>query len=219
LAALVIHQLKAPGAPFIYGQILTTMDMSSNIAVYGAPELYLTNNAVADMANFYRLPSFSTGGCTDSKEMDVQAGLEAGLSLYTSAIAGANLIHDVGYLASGRVNSYDYLIFCDEVIGMVKRIIRRIDLSDDKLSLDLIHKVKPGGGFIEEEHTLRHFREEHWLPKISNRQSLSQWKIDPSPIQERINRKIYEILKSHQPELLDPKVVDRMNEIISTKEA
>jgi len=52
--------------------------------------------AVADMAHYYSF-RLGTGGCSDSNAMDVQAGVETGISLLCSVLSGANLIHDVGF--------------------------------------------------------------------------------------------------------------------------
>ena len=38
LSGLVIHQLKQPGAPFIFGGMASVMDLKTTIFSYGAPE-------------------------------------------------------------------------------------------------------------------------------------------------------------------------------------
>ncbi len=74
------------------------MEMSTSNISYAAPEFNLLNMAMADMAHYYELPVFSTAGCSDSKTLDQQAGIEAGISCLVAALSRANLIHDVGYL-------------------------------------------------------------------------------------------------------------------------
>ena len=72
LSGLVAAQFSAPGAPFIMGGVLSTMDMSSTIYTYGSPEFSLLEASLTDLAHFYRLPMFSTAGCSDSKIFDGQ---------------------------------------------------------------------------------------------------------------------------------------------------
>ena len=55
------------------------------------------------MAHFYGLPMFSLGGCSDSKCLDQQAGIEAALTLMVTALSGGHIVHDLGYLESGLV--------------------------------------------------------------------------------------------------------------------
>ncbi|MBW2122635.1 MAG: trimethylamine methyltransferase family protein, partial [Deltaproteobacteria bacterium] len=107
---------------------------------------------------------FSTAGCSDAKTLDEQAGLEAGLSILMAAQSGANLIHDVGYLESGLLGSLDMLVLADEAISMVKRILNGISVNQDTLALDVISRVGPGGHFLDDDHTISHFKEEIWMP-------------------------------------------------------
>jgi len=63
LSALVVHQLKRPGAPFVFGAGLHHMDMSSAQICYGSPEFQLTKAAIAELGRWYGIP---TWGCHTS---------------------------------------------------------------------------------------------------------------------------------------------------------
>ncbi|MBM4044716.1 MAG: trimethylamine methyltransferase [Planctomycetes bacterium] len=165
LAGMVIAQLKRRGAPLIMGGVCSLMDMSSTILSYGAPELSLLSAALTDIAHHLKIPMFSTAGCSDSKVLDEQAAVEATFSVLTAALSGANLIHDVGYLESAMVGSFDMVVLSDEVIGMAKRLVRGIEVNDETLAVDVIRAAGPGGNFLAEDHTYRHFKQEFWFPK------------------------------------------------------
>jgi trimethylamine--corrinoid protein Co-methyltransferase len=62
LAGLVLAQLTNPGTPVIYGSSSTTLDMKQGGAVVGVPEMAMISAGVADLANYYGLPSFVAGG-------------------------------------------------------------------------------------------------------------------------------------------------------------
>ena len=143
LSGLVIHQMKTPGAPFVFGADATMMDMRTAIFAYGAPELQLMNIAFADLAHHYRLPFFCIAGATDSKVLDAQAGAEMAVSLLVSALNGCNLIHDVGYLESGLCCSIESVTLADEIIGMIKRYRCGFDITPETLALDTIDDVGP----------------------------------------------------------------------------
>ncbi len=199
LSGLVAAQFHASGAPFITGGVLSTMDMASTIYTYGSPEFSLLEAALTDLAHFYKLPMFSTAGCSDSKVFDEQAAAEAMMSIFSAALSGANLVHDVGYLENGLIGSYEMLVASDEFIGMAKHFIKGVEVSRETLALDVIDKVGPGGNFVAEPHTKKHFREVEWFPKLMNRQNLSDWELSGAkPMRDRVNERVKEILSSHK---------------------
>ncbi len=175
LSGLVVAQLVRPGAPVIYGAFTTIMDMATAIFSYGAPEMSLMTAAMAQMAQHYHLPFFGTAGCSDAKfHDDPQAVIEATLSCLSSALSGANLVHDLGLLDHSAVISPNYLVLVNEILSMVNQYMRGIVVNDETLSLDLIDRVGPGGNYLEEEHTMRHFRDV-WYSDLFDRTNYEEW--------------------------------------------
>ena len=214
LSGLVAAQFHAPGAPFIMGGVLSTMDMASTIYTYGSPEFCLLEAALTDLSHFYKLPMFSTAGCSDSKVFDEQAAAEAMMSIFSAALSGANLVHDVGYLENGLIGSYEMLVASDEFIAMAKHYVKGVEVNPDTLAVDVIEKVGPGGNFVAEKHTKKHFREVEWFPKLMNRQNLSDWEASGSKtMHQRVNERVKEILSTHQVPALDDKVEKTVEEI------
>jgi trimethylamine---corrinoid protein Co-methyltransferase len=199
LSGLVAAQFHAPGAPFITGGVLSTMDMASTIYTYGSPEFSLLEAALTDLAHFYKLPMFGTAGCSDSKVFDEQAAAEAMMSIFAAALSGANLVHDVGYLENGLIGSYEMLVASDEFIAMAKHFVKGVEVNPETLAVDVIEKVGPGGNFVAEKHTQKHYREVEWFPKLMNRQNLSDWDASGSkPLRQRVSERVKEILATHQ---------------------
>jgi trimethylamine--corrinoid protein Co-methyltransferase len=216
LSGLVISQLKSQGAPFIMGGVHTIMDMRTSIFCYGAPELSLLSACMTDISKELELPVFSTAGCGDAKVLDEQAAAEASVSLLTAGLSGANLIHDVGYLESGLLGSLDMLVLSDEVISMVKRILRGIRVDEETLALDVIANVGPGGHFIGEEHTRRHLKEEHWLPKLMDRTNREIWeKGGAKTLDRRVRERVKDILEGHEPDPLDERLLGELKTIVA----
>ena len=175
LSGLVIAQLVRRGAPVVYGAFTTIMDMATAIFSYGAPELNLMTAAMVQMAKRYHLPFFGTAGCSDAKfHDDPQAAIEATFSCLSSALSGANLVHDLGLLDHSAVISPDYLVLVDEILSMVNQYMRGILVNDETLALDLIDRVGPGGHFLEEAHTMRHFRDV-WYSQLFDRTNFDTW--------------------------------------------
>lgn len=216
LAGLVMAQLKRRGAPLIMGGVTTVMDMSTSIFSYGSPELVLISAAMTDVAKWLRLPMFSTAGCSDAKALDQQAAVEASVSVTVAALSGANLIHDVGYLESGRLGSFDMLVLSDEVISMVKRIMRGITVTPETLAVDVIERVGPGGHYLTQEHTRTHFRSEMWFPGLIDRQMRREWEASGSrTMGERVRAKVLKILETHQPLPIAPEMLARLEAIVA----
>lgn len=62
LAGITLAQLTNPGCPCMYGSSTTTFDMTYATAPVGAPELGMISAAVAELSNYYMLPSLVAGG-------------------------------------------------------------------------------------------------------------------------------------------------------------
>ena len=62
LSGIVLAQLVNKGAPVIYGSSTSILDMKCATAPVGSPELGMINAGVANLAQFYNLPSYTAGG-------------------------------------------------------------------------------------------------------------------------------------------------------------
>jgi len=200
LVGVVLAQLTRRGAGVIMGGVNSPMDMATSIVSYGAPELALISAALTDVAKWLGVPMFSTAGCSDAKVLDQQAAIEATLSIVVAALSGANLIHDVGYLESGLLGSFDMLVLSNEVIGMAKRILAGVQVNPETLAVDVIERVGPGGHYLTQEHTRRHFRAETWFPTLIDRQMRRAWEAGgKKTMAERVRAKVLDILEHHEP--------------------
>ncbi len=159
---------------------------------------------------------FSTAGCSDAKVLDEQAASEASLSLLMAGLSGASLIHDIGYLESGLLGSLDMLVLSDEVISMVKRILRGVTVNEETSALDVIADVGPGGHFIGKEHTRRHLRAEHWLPRLIDRTNREAWeKSAGKTMGRRVREKVIDILEGYEPTALDEHLLGELKTIVA----
>jgi trimethylamine--corrinoid protein Co-methyltransferase len=215
LAGLVVCQLVREGSPFIMGGVPSILDMKSMILSYGAPEFDLLHAGFTEMAHYYKIPMFSTAGCTDSKAVDEQAAIEATSSIMMAALSGANLIHDIGYMEYGATSSLELLVMDDEIIGHVRRIVEGIRVDEETLAVDVIRAVGPGNQFLTQRHTYDHFKTETWQPSLINRQRFDHWVKDGSlTLQQRVNAKVREIADNHEPEKMAADVQAKIRAIV-----
>jgi trimethylamine--corrinoid protein Co-methyltransferase len=219
LAAITLIQLVSPGAPVIYAGWATHMDPITSRCAYGAPEFSLGTDVVnAAMAHYYELPCYGFGGCSDSKFPDAQAGAEVMMNAVIAALSGINLIHDCGYLAGGSVGSMEMAVVADEIAGMVKRIVRGVEVSDETLAVDVIREVGPGVHFLSHKHTLKWVRDA-FMPQLFDRTSEVTWvKAGKKQIYEVAREKAKRILKEHSPEPLPKDVEQKISDIVRRAE-
>lgn len=219
LSGLVMHQLKNPGAPFIFGIVGSTMDMKASISCYGGAELPMIHAVVGQLARFYELPCYGTGGCSDSNAIDAQAGAESAFSNMLAALGGTNLVHDNAYLGAGLIGNLEMILMNSDIAGYIKRMERGIAVDEETLCLDLIDQVGPGGQYMTQPHTFRHFREETYYPVFMNRKQYQAWQLAGSEdIRTVLNKKVREIIEEEAEPLVDEAVIDEYDEIIRRRE-
>jgi trimethylamine--corrinoid protein Co-methyltransferase len=215
LSSIVVHQLKRRGAPFVFGAGLHHMDMSSAQICYASPEFQLTKSAIAQLGRWYGMPTWGYAGCSDAKVLDEQAALEALLSVLMAKLSGANLIHDVGYIESGLTTSFEMIVLTDELVAMTDHLMKGIEVTDDTLMLDEVDRVGPGGHFLDTEQTLNRFRD-FWFPGLLDRSRRPEWlKTGALTLGQRLNARVKEIIKEHQPKPLDAEKKRKVQEILA----
>jgi trimethylamine--corrinoid protein Co-methyltransferase len=212
LVGLVLSQLNREGAPFITsGWGASALDMRTTVSPYVEPEKQFI---AQELAHLYELPMFALGGCSDSKLVDQQAGIEAALTLMTNLLAGSHLVHDLGYLESGLSGSLAQLVICDELISWLRMSLSEVEINDETLALDLIDAVGPDGHFTESDHTLIHFRE-RWYPALIERYDYQSWLArGGQDLGRRAAARVDAILEEHQPELLPTAVQNRLQDVV-----
>lgn len=216
LAALTLAELVSPGAPFVFGAYVGPLDMRTARLAYGAPEFAMGNIVDSSLAEFYDLPTFGFGGCSDSKVPDAQAGAEVMMNSLVAALCGINLIHDCGYLASGSIGSTEMAVIANEIAGMVKRIVRGMEVNEETLALDAIRKVGPEGHFLAHPHTLKHVSMLH-LSDLFSRESEVKWaKLGRKDVRAKARERVEEILS--RPLAEDKDLNKRLGEVVKKTE-
>lgn len=219
LSGIVIHQLRHKGAPIISGFAVVPMDMRTTSFSYGAPDWRLTNSAFADLYHYYKIPMWSTVG-SDAHCLDEQAAMEHAFGTLMAALDGANLIHDIGYLGQGLLGSPVSIVMCDEIISYVKRVLRGFDIDRDRMAVDLMRKIGPGGNYLSEKHTVKYFRTELWQPKHLNRDNPDTWEQNGAVrYGDRVREKTISVLASHKSKPIPSEVQARIDEITRQAEA
>ena len=212
LGGIALVQSVNKGAPGICGSVGSITNLQTMDHLGGPIERAMINAAVAQMAQHFEIPLYSTGGTTDSKEVDIQAAYESAMSSLLVAMSGANYIHDIaGLMESDLTVSYEKLAMDNEILGMCQRVLRGIEANDETMATELIIEKGPGKDFMMEEHTLRHMRDEFFVPELANRQKRgSMSRGDNALVRARLLVK--EIRSAPRTDRLAPDVRDRILE-------
>ncbi|MFC2041324.1 trimethylamine methyltransferase family protein, partial [Chloroflexota bacterium] len=78
LAGVAITQIFAPGTKVLYGAVPMAMDLRNMELAMGSVEMTMMNTAAVQLAKSYHFPIYASGGLTEAKRPDIQAGIEEG---------------------------------------------------------------------------------------------------------------------------------------------
>jgi len=209
LASLLLIDLIKPGHPVVFGPWPFVTDLRTGSFSGGSGEEALMMAASAQISNHYDLASSVGAGMTDSKLPDAQAGYEKGITIAMAALAGCNNVSEsAGMMASLMGCSYESLVIDNEMLGMIMRVVRGIEVNEETLSYRAIKDTVEGEGhFLRDPQTLSLMKTEYLYPSLADRSTQEEWQNEGSPdIRQRAEKKAREILNSHYPVYIDEKI-------------
>jgi trimethylamine---corrinoid protein Co-methyltransferase len=208
LSGIVLTQLVRPGTPVLAGYIPGLADMRTGGYVGGAVEFGMMQAAAAQLARFYGVPIYGSGGMTDSKRPDIQAGFEKMVTLLLAAMGGCNYIHHaVGMLTNMDSVSLEQAVIDDEIVAMVQRVLGGIAVTETSMAVDAIDRVGPGGHYLMDAHTREFMRSEVFHPLVADRQNRAAWEASGGQdARARARARVAKLLAEHEPPGLPPDV-------------
>ena len=214
LAALVVHQLARPVAPFVFGAGTGVMNMATVIDVYNAPGVFLANQAHLDLIHgIYGLPSWSYADHSDSKLPDEQWSLELGIATILGTLSRATLLHDVGYLESGLHSALEGVVLGDEVAGYARALMDEVPVDEEALALVEIEAAGPGGNHLGRKMTRTHHRR-FWRQALIDQNTHDRWLAHGErTLLERVRRRLRELLDAGPVFTLDPTITAMIDDL------
>ena len=144
LVGIALTQLVNKGTPVLYGSVPVRARMDDLNDSYGVPEFSQYNIDCVQMARYYRLPCYSTGGVSDVAVPGIQASVERLFSHILVTLAGPQYIHYAFGLLE-RTNTFCPVqaVLDDTHISMVKRFIKQPTVTPDRVSecLEQVQRV------------------------------------------------------------------------------
>jgi trimethylamine--corrinoid protein Co-methyltransferase len=218
LSGVCTIQLAVPGTSTRVEYIMGNLDMKTGLWGQG-PEEGLLCAAAVEVARYYGFRVTVNGFNAASKMSGAQTSYEKTLSTILPVLAGADEVYGAGSLEGGMAASFEELVMDNEICKAVLKTVQGIEVNDETLAVDAIDKVGPGGHFLAEKHTLKHFKNVLFFPELADRNSYDAWKkAGGKSMVKRATEKAEQILKDHWPTPLDKDVQKEISEIIGRAE-
>jgi trimethylamine--corrinoid protein Co-methyltransferase len=204
LLGIVLAQLVREGSPVMVpgwgGGLINMKTMASTYCMADGQGTALA------MGDYYGLPTFGMAGCTDSKVLDMQAGIEIGMNLLLQTLEGGHLIHDLGFMDSGMQGSLPLMAMCNDWIDWIRHATAGVDVSQEAMAMDVVHELGPGGDYVSHPHTLAHCRDASY-PRLVDFWNYDRWVEQGSQdTTQRASRLVERILEEHQVEPLPAEI-------------
>ncbi len=214
LAAVCMLEAHEPGAPAIYGSVLSSMDPRTGSYMGASPESGLLAIGSIEMAKHCRLPDSVGGFGSGGKIPGVQASLENALSAVICANYGGEVVNGLGVVDGSTVLSYEQLLLDHEIAGMILKMYRGFEVNRDTLAVDLIEKVGIGGTYLSQAHTLKQMKD-LYAPLLWDTSPYDLWvekgRKDPMAV---AREKVDWVLAHHEPPPLDRPTAEGLDRIV-----
>jgi trimethylamine--corrinoid protein Co-methyltransferase len=170
LSAVVLYQLASPGCPLVAGIGSAAAEMRSGLYLCATPEVALINLLCGEMGHFYGLPTQGSAIGSDAKAVNVQAGVEAGVTGVLEALGALDCVIAFGLLDGAQVLSYGKTVVDAETVAMIKRLLRGDAVDESTALFDEIAAIGIGGHYLAAKSTRRFHRDgELWEPSLFQR--------------------------------------------------
>jgi len=197
------------------------LDMSAGSVSQGSTELAraaLVGRAVFKHYGFNHMFGTHPSAAVGSHRPDAQAGMEKMMTMLLAGLAGHK-----GVCALGMLNecySHVQLVIDNEIAGMVRTLMKGVEINEEEIDLDLILKAGVGGNYLEHpERILEQVKRSYHRPSVLNRDRWHVWTRDGSrSITDRAREKARELLAQEHTRYLTDNQLAEMDALIEEAE-
>ncbi len=220
IAAIALTQLVREGAPVVYGNFLTTLDLQTGAPTFGTPEASLSAMALGQLSRRMNLPLRGIGHVTAAKVSDGQAMQESVDTMNAALMAGSSIVfHAAGWLEGGLTMGYEKFVMDLDRCGMMCRMLEGLTIDDNQLTKDAFRQAGPGENFLSVDHTMANFETANYKSTLlSDTRSFEQWTEDGClDTEQRARASWKQMLERYQDPGLDPSVDEALLDYIARK--
>ncbi len=220
LALAAAMQARSPGAPTIYGSVLSNMDPRTGAIQLSSPEAMLLCCCANEMARYVRMPSASGGIGSNAKVPGMHSALENGMLAMTNATMGVEINNGIGMLDCSTMLSYEQMVIDNDIVGRAIAGCREVPVNKDTLHLEMIKDVgilgmgKKKGSYLGERATMLEARD-FFRSELFTSEPYDQWEAKGKKDAMTIAKeKVDWILANHKPTMLDKDISAKLDKIV-----
>jgi trimethylamine--corrinoid protein Co-methyltransferase len=193
---------------------MSQLNMTTFVDLYGGPESGLAGHLQLNLAQSLSLPTFDYAGYSDAKSHDEQAVAEIMSSTFGGAACGGTLLHDVGYLESGLLSSFEALVMGEEFAGYARASVRKVPSDGTVFHIDEVTEVGPGGSYLGRSSTRKAIRE-WWRPELLDGSNARQWQESGArTFGDRLHTRTMDLLAAAPEPVVDAQAVSDMAALV-----
>ncbi|AUH34951.1 trimethylamine methyltransferase family protein [Paracoccus tegillarcae] len=221
MAGVAYSQLVRAGAPVIGGAFVTSIDMNSGAPTFGTPEAAQITLGAGQLMRRLGVPFRSAGSFCGSKLPDAQAAYETANTLNTGLLSGVNfMLHACGWLEGGLVSSFEKYVMDADQLGILHRLAKGIDISENGQAMDALREVGPGGHFLGSAHTQANFKEAFWRSSVLDYKPFETWEDEGARDTATLAAaRVAKMLGEYQAPDLDVAKAEELNDYVARKKA
>jgi trimethylamine--corrinoid protein Co-methyltransferase len=114
--------------------------------------------------------------------------------------------------------SFEKFMIDEEVCGMVRQMLKPIDITDESIDIDMIAKVGPGGQYLTNPKTFKLCRTEFFLPDLMARTNYDSWTASgKKKIHQLADDKVSQRLAKYEKPDIDPAIELELTEYVNNR--
>ncbi len=217
LSFAVLAYLINPKTVLFYGARTFFANMKTGQSILGLPETGISSAIAVQLATHCGFMSDVYGLACTSCTMDEQTGYEKMLNALLPALAGATMITGYGSLGSVMCASLGQLVIDNEMLNMIKKAQRAIEVTDDVLGFEAIEAVVEGHeSFLEQPHTVEYLQAgEIFTTQVGFDSVWADWVASgEKSLEEKANAEALRLIEKDQVAEEDPAVAKAVQQLI-----
>jgi trimethylamine--corrinoid protein Co-methyltransferase len=114
--------------------------------------------------------------------------------------------------------SYEKFIIDEELCGMLRRMIKPVDISDESIDLATIKEVGIGGEYLTHARTYERCRTEFFLPGLMNRQDYESWNLSGKmTLDKTATDGVARRLAEYEKPKIDPAIEQELSQYVAKR--
>lgn len=173
-----------------------------------------------EIGKYLNLPTHAYLGMSDTKILDMQSGVESGMGALLAGMKGVNMISGAGMIDFETTQSIQKVVIDNQMCGMIHKFNKGIVQRDEPIAKNLLIDLEEKTHLLSHDHTLKWFREEHYIPnQIIDRSTNEEWiNKGRKSVTQRATEEVDKLLKKYSGSSLDKENISSLINIMSYKD-